>query len=238
MNYNTLKNIKHMSFDFWNTLAVPNLEFSAARTRIIAEYYGIEELDAKRIYTSVKKFADTAAELTGFGTTRANVMKLLNAQMPKDKQLGEGDLDILSGVIDDLFITFPPTIPALVVDQMVKVQERGITMNILSNTNFIQGETLLEHVIIPAFGENFFAFQMYSDEWEMAKPHNEFFNAMVRHARMAVTHANCKRDQIIHIGDNEITDVYGASEVQINSIHVNSPHHLVDVLQDLLNEPV
>lgn len=236
MNHNTLKNIKHMSFDFWNTLAVPNLEFSAARTRVIADFYGIEESEAKRVYTSVKKFSDTAAELTGFGTTRENVMKLLNAQMPKDKQLGHVDLEIMAGMIDDLFVAFPPSIPESLVLVMTQIQERhNITMNILSNTNFIKGELLKEHVITPAFGEDVFSFQMYSDEWEMAKPSQDFFGAMKQKAR---AQRPCAVNEIIHVGDNNITDVYGAKEAHINSIFINNPHHLVDTLQDLLNEPV
>lgn len=235
---NTLKNIKHMSFDFWNTLAIPNLEFSAARTRVIADYYGIEETEAKRVYTSVKKFADTAAELTGFGTTRENVMKLLNAQMPENKQLSDEDLGILAGVIDDLFITFPPSIPNDLVLLLTQIQERhGITMNILSNTNFIQGELLQEHVINPTFGETFFSFQMYSDAHQMAKPSSDYYNRLVFNARSSVRWPSCERKEILHIGDNEITDVRGADFALINSLLINNPHHLVDTLQDLLNEP-
>lgn len=239
MSMISLSNVKHVSFDFWNTLAVPNLEFSAARTRVIAEYYGIPEEDAKRIYTSVKNFSDTAAELTGFGTTRENVMKLLNAQMPKDKRLDDENLEILSGVIDDLFAAFPPTIPERLVHLVKALRSRGVTVNILSNTNFIRGETLNEVVLEPEFGENFFAFQMFSDEWDMAKPSEEFFVSMLRFARRAARAGEgCMTYEVLHIGDNDITDISGGNGVAVQTLKVADPHDLTVKLEKLLNESV
>ena len=236
MSITSLANVKHMSFDFWNTLAVPNLEFSAARSRVIGDYYDIPVEEAKRIYTSVKKFADTAAELTGFGTTRDNVMKLLNAQMPKAKQLSQDDLDLMAGTFDDLFVAFPPTVPAELVEAMDELAARGITMNILSNTNFIEGQTLSEVVVHPAFGPKFFAYEMYSNDWNCAKPSEDFFNGMLRNAlcpKEGILRAN-----IVHVGDNDITDIHGASVVDIKSLKVTSPHDLAVKLKELLNEPV
>ena len=235
MSITSLENVKHMSFDFWNTLAVPNLEFSAARTRVIADYYGIAVEEAKRIYTSVKNFADTAAELTGFGTSRDNVMKLLNAQMPKDKRLSEEDLGIMADVIDDLFIAFPPTIPEGLVEVMDELASRHITMNILSNTNFIEGSLLSEVVVLEAFGPKFFKFEMYSDAWNCAKPSEKFFNGMLRQAlkpELSVFRAN-----IVHVGDNDITDIQGAHNVDVKSLKVTCPYNLIAKLKVLLNEP-
>lgn len=238
MNITSLVNVKHLSFDFWNTLAVPNLEFSAARTRVIADYYGIPVEEAKRVYTSVKKFADTAAELTGFGTTRENVMKLLNAQMPKEKRLNDEDLEIMAGVFDDLFVAFPPTVPERLVHLIKELRSRGITINILSNTNFIRGETLQREVIEASFGKHVFNFQMYSDEFEMAKPNEEFFLTMIRFAtRVARDGQGCMRYEICHVGDNDITDIQGGESVNVQTLKVNDPHDLVAKLEELLNEP-
>lgn len=236
MSITSLENVKHMSFDFWNTLAVPNLEFSAARSRVIADYYGIPVEEAKRVYTSVKKFSDTAAELTGFGTSRDNVMKLLNAQMPKNKQLNQDDLDVMAGQFDDLFVAFPPTIPEGLVEVMNRVQDLGITMNILSNTNFIEGHTLRDVVIVPNFGSHFFAYQMYSDAWDCAKPSEAFFNGMLRCALGGEN--DIRRAQIVHVGDNDITDIYGAERVDVKSLKVTCPYNLVAKLKELINEPV
>ena len=232
MNITSLDNVKHMSFDFWNTLAVPNLGFSAARSRVIGDYYDIPVEEAKRIYTSVKKFSDTAAELTGFGTSRDNVMKLLNAQMPKAKQLCQDDLDIMAGTFDDLFVAFPPTIPAELVEVMDELASRHITMNILSNTNFIEGSTLSAEVILPAFGPKFFKYEMYSDAWDCAKPSERFFNGMLRSALNP--EEGVLRDNIVHVGDNDITDIHGAHGVAVKALKVTCPYDLVAKLKELL----
>lgn len=226
-----LTNIKHISLDFWNTLASPNPEYARQRTNLIASFFDIPFDEAKRTYTSTKKFMDTAAEMAGFALSRDDVVQMLNEQMPSGHSLSQTKLNEFTFKMDQLFQHNLPTISPELVEVLKLVKGRGIQFGILSNTNFTRGELLRGVVLDPAFGADFFAFTMFSDDWRLAKPDDEFFSTMVRYAAL---NTGCDRRQILHIGDNYITDVKGAENVGIQSLHVTDPTDLVRLLQGML----
>lgn len=225
--------IKQISFDFWNTLAIPNLAYSKERTRMLATSLSLEESEAKRLYTSTKRFLDTAAELTGFGTTRENALHLMHANRPGGKVLCDSALRNTGIMMDGLFSDNRPTIPAELPGLLRQLSERGIGLNILSNTNFTRGETLRECVLFPAFGD-LFDFMLFSDEHELAKPHTEFFGKVFTGAQKR--HGYIYPSHILHIGDNEITDVFGANRMGMSSMLVEDPNDLVTQLKNLIAE--
>lgn len=232
-------NIRHMSFDVWNTLIIPNKEFARLRSAEIANTFGVDFNEGKQKYTDTKRFLDTAAELTGFGTTVNNVWAILNAQF-KNSPVGSllhTDLIQLQLRVQDIFANNLPTLLPEVVDALHAVRERNITINILSNTNFIGGAELMEHVFEPQLGEDFFNFELFSDEMEMAKPNDLFFDAMIDRADQLYQDPVISRkltiDQIMHIGDNAITDVGGAARAGIVGLFVAGPADLAEKLLKL-----
>lgn len=219
--------IQHISFDAWNTLIVPNLEFSRARSELIAATYEISFEQAKAAYTQTKRFLDTAAELDGYGTSCVNVYRLLNAQL-KNK-LNKEQLVELRSKVNELFEAMPPTLPQELVDVLIELKNNGFTMNILSNTNYVGGEQLMKVVFDKRLGKNFFDFTLFSDEHSVAKPHGDFFHMMHREVNKLHRRRNLdgktflNSSEILHIGDNQITDVAGGARSLMGTLLVADP---------------
>lgn len=236
-----LTDIRHISFDAWNTLIIPNKEFARLRSEEIAKAYGVSYEEGKLKYTETKRFLDTAAELTGFGTTVNNVWKLLNAQFKHSPVgcLDEEDLIALQLRVQEIFRGNLPVVLPEVVDALIEIKDRSITINILSNTNFIGGADLLEHVFDKQFGEEFFNFTLFSDEHQMAKPNPAFFHTAGSRAALhsssrpknAALISSCN---ILHVGDNAITDVQGAEDAGWKSLFVTDPSDLARKFKEVL----
>lgn len=228
--------IRHISLDFWNTIAVPSKQYASKRTWAICHAYGsLNTNTAEQKYRGTKKILDRAAELTGFGTTDWNCWQLLNTQFRK--VLTDQELATLVVECHDLFVKYPPTVPAELVDAIAKAKEQGITFNILSNTNFIAGNLLVKHVINANFPEGTFDFMLFSDEHHMAKPKIDFFWQVYTRLNDLLwkrkEHA-VRGSAILHIGDNEITDVKGAESVNFNACLVKDPTETAQRILEIL----
>lgn len=232
-----LSTIRHISFDAWNTLFTPNKEFAAARTNLLARVFDVSPEEAKAGYTATKRFLDTAAELTGFGTNCSNVYKLLAAHFKNDTV----DLVELQELVDDLFVCNRPHVDPETIQVLKRLRtyaDCSLTLSVTSNTNFIGGDVLRACVFNEYFGSLFDALH-FSDEAEAAKPSKQFFTDMmfeadfVNRARCA-TEASVEPNEILHVGDNLITDGH-AVKFGMQFMHVHNPQHLVSQFKDLLH---
>lgn len=226
-----LSKVRHISFDFWNTLAFPNGDYTHQRNWNLCEPYGIYNLKTtEQKYRSTKKFLESAAELSGYGTTAANCWEILNRQFQRPLSSEALAEFVLS--IEQLFIDNPPSFPNELPEVLAQLKEQGITSSILSNAHFVRGELLRDQIVVPTFGDAFL-FQMYSDEYEMSKPNVDFFNTMVR-ATQGMRPGGCSKATILHVGDNVATDEDGALHAGLQFMKVTSPDDLVIKLKLLL----
>lgn len=228
--------VKLLSFDVWNTLITPNLEFSRVRNEIIARHFGVPFDVAKRAYTETKRFLDTAAELTGFGTHCDNVYKLLQSHL-KTSSKADVNLEQIRLEVNEAFAQNLPTLSDRVVELLIDLDHAGHPMVLLSNTNFIGGEQLMQHVFNPKLGEGFFTRTFFSDQWDLAKPSPHFFNLVTAVllgtlSRNEPVPGSCA-ERILHIGDNEITDVKGARLRGMQSLLIRNPDDMVNQLVEL-----
>ena len=132
------------------------------------------------------------------------------------------DTNKLYADMEGLVFSLPPliyndeTIPVL-----RHLKEKGNTLSILSNTGFIKGSTL--RVLLAELKiDSYFDFQLYSDEVGLSKPDINFFNLLISGARSVNQPDEFSLNNIIHIGDNPLTDIKGAEESGINSLLINS----------------
>lgn len=219
--------IQHISFDVWNTLITPSKEYGKHRTTAIARHFSVTEEEAKQAYKQCKKFLDNTAELVGFGMSVLNNWKLL------EKTLGKSgtDLRMIIAECDDLFEKYQPEFTQELKEELIKLKERGFTLSIKSNTNFISG-TVLAKVLFNNL--KVFNFQHYSDMFEMSKPHYNFYNETFKEVssdlleRSIYDYVEVNPETILHIGDNMITD--GKCSV------LNWKFQYVQNPQDLLNK--
>lgn len=230
-----LENIKHVSFDAWNTLLIPSKEYAEARNWEIAYAFKSGHLTTVRSkYSGTKKMLDGIAEMKGVSFDVATNWKLLAEQF-KDGDIGPEALTELRERAEQLFLEHPPEIPELLVEMVQKLKDSGRTVSVLSNTNFIGGHVLQE-LFNETFGGDaerpFFHFAMYSDQYGLAKPSQAWYGQMIGNARQF--HSDLAVNHILHIGDNQITDYEGALGLGLNALKVDNPNHLAKLLQEAL----
>ena len=212
--------IRHLSFDFWNTLVSPNPKFSEARTAFLSALTGLSPEDTKAAYLRVKRNVDMLAEVTGTAFSSYNIFRMFlrecNLPLDTDKvwTLYEG--------LQKLALEYPPMPAPCIVEALKRVQIEGYTIGIVSNTNFISGATL--RLVIAEWGITFDS-MVFSDEHPWAKPNPNLFSQINFDRRESV-----HKYEIMHIGDHPICDYDGAVRHGFKAYHVEDltklPAHL------------
>ena len=219
---------KHCSIDLWFTLIKSNPVFKSKRALYFYEHINtknksLEEVEA--IFRKVDLMCNAINEKTGNNICAEEmygmVIYLLNDSM---LDYGKERLTNLYEELEKLFFAFSPvlfneqTLPTL---EKLKKEK---TLSILSNTAFIKASTLrklLNNLNI----EDYFSFQIYSDEVGFSKPNAAFFYLMLEQA--TVLHKGITVNEILHIGDNAIADIAGAKLLGINTFQINTNDKII-----------
>jgi putative hydrolase of the HAD superfamily len=137
------------------------------------------------------------------------------------------DLESLYEDMEALFLAFPPSAydgDTRSVLARLRKEVPEATFSILSNTAFIKGSTLRK--VLPAIGlDDFWHFQLYSDETGFSKPSRAMFQRMLDEVEARRGPTNPK--EIIHIGDNPTADIEGAKSAGISHVLINSNHESI-----------
>ena len=202
--------IKHLSFDAWNTLLKPSKQYANRRSEILAELFGCSASFAKALYTSVKIEVDGEAERLGISYPTPVVVERLISKFPGEHEVSA---NMVIAHFEQAFAEFPPTILDEAVEAISKAKERGLTLSISSNTNFISGSVLGPMI---ASRIQCFDFMVFSDllsdgfsQDRIAKPNSKFFAAVLHRCRM-LHGADFSAENIAHIGDSAVCDHQGA----------------------------
>jgi putative hydrolase of the HAD superfamily len=148
------------------------------------------------------------------------VISLIN-----DNQLSLSDIDSGKLYLDMeklLFYYMPLVYSSVTISTLQHLKDKtGSTFSLLSNTGFIKGATLRK-VLVELKINNYFDFQLYSDEVGMSKPNPALFNLMLQNIKQVNASKDILLSDIIHIGDNPKADVEGARAAGIKSLLINS----------------
>ncbi|MCC8411099.1 HAD family hydrolase [Mucilaginibacter sp. UR6-1] len=226
---------QHYSFDLWLTLIRSNPEFKARRSQYFFEHlnFNNKPLDeVLRIFRQVDLMVNHINEKTGKNID-ADEMYLMVISMINDTHECIADIDVeeLYNRMEELLFNYLPVVYSpQTMDVLAQLTSGGnSTANILSNTGFIKGVTLRK--VLRQLGlDEFFSFQLYSDEAGYSKPHPEFFKLMFEGAQKL--HPGITQADIIHIGDNKLADVAGAQACGFNSLLINSTQQTIKNLTD------
>ena len=201
---------KHISFDLWLTLIKSNPEFKNKRNLLFKDFFEVNSSIEK--VTDVVRHYDVLCnninEKTGLNVDTFEIYYLiLNALNVNIDEIGIERLSHFYKEAEMLFMKFKPDLIYPKVQLLFKeIIEQEKTISILSNTAFIKGTTLralIEHYEL----ENFFSFQIYSDETGFSKPNNEIFKLVYNEVN---SFKSIEKKEILHIGDNRIADYDGA----------------------------
>lgn len=217
--------IKHISFDAWNTVLIPNQTYAVKRSQLIADLYEVPLAEARRIYTETKRHFDNLAETSGAGFPVLHVCETLDSKL--SRQVSSERVEVLRVKLEQLFSENPPLVLPELIIELRRLVETGRTVGILSNTNFIAGRVLRE-VIFERMDVHFTT-SLFSDEQGISKPHPEFFAKMVQEAGIGNGQVKSSAN-ILHVGDMLSTD--GAAPAPMQNFIIKDPHDLVRMLKE------
>ena len=218
---------QHYSFDLWLTLIRSNPEFKIERARFFHQHFNHTTKsvdDVAAVFRQVDLMCNAVNEKTGKNID-ADEMYLMVIDLINGHQLNIDNIDYpaLHAQMEDLLFKYPPVAYSdVTIDTLQHLKlKSGATFSLLSNTGYITGKTLRK--VLALYGlDNYFDFQLYSDEAGMSKPNQQFFKAMLNNVDICNGGKDIPLKNIIHIGDNPKNDVKPADALGISSLLINS----------------
>jgi putative hydrolase of the HAD superfamily len=212
---------KHFSFDLWLTLIKSNPEFKKKRNLLFKDFFEVENSTEK--VTEVVIYYDVLCnninEKTGFNIDTFEIYYfILNAL---NVNINDVEIEKLSQFYKEtelLFMRFKPDLIYPDIQFLFKeIVEEEKTISILSNTGFIKGATLRKLISYYDL-ENYFLFQIYSDETGFSKPNKKMFQLVHNEIKKI---KSIDKKEVIHIGDNKIADYDGAIKFGFDALLTN-----------------
>ncbi|WP_136666507.1 HAD family hydrolase [Flavobacterium sp. H122] len=204
------KDYSHFSFDLWLTLIRSNPEFKNKRNQLFRDFFEADcPLDkVAEIVRYYDVLTNNINEKTGLNLDTYEIYYLILSAMGLDiREISTKRLQEFYNETESLFLEYKPELlnPDIQV-LFKKIREEEKTMNILSNTAFIKGLTLrkiLSHYEL----EDYFSFQIYSDEVGFSKPNHAIFQMVYDSIS---DEKRIEKKKVLHVGDNVIADYNGA----------------------------
>jgi putative hydrolase of the HAD superfamily len=229
-----LTNIKHISFDLWLTLIKSNPTFKKERAIFFLENFNPlqkELVIVENCIRSLDRVCDRLNEISGKKVTVTNMYsKIL-------QKLGNKDIannsKIINNIKDSVNQLFEKHQPVLLNDNILNTLQylckEGYTLNIASNTGFIEGKYLIE-MLKKLNLYHFFDFKIFSDEVEVSKPSFQFFHKV--HAKIQ---NDLKLNEVLHIGDNFSADYIGAKKYGFHAMHLIDSNYDFNTINDFIH---
>lgn len=218
--------IKHISFDLWLTIIKSHAQFKMKRATYIAEHFcdkalSSEEID--KIIRTIDKEIDADNEQKGTKLPATSMYKKILKEVNNNTKNIHDKAIKLKEISDKLFLeNLPEFLNSNIINILQTLTKRGYTLNISSNTGFIEGH-ILRIALKKLNIDQYFSFFIFSDEIGYSKPSRLFFENVYK----KVTHLNKK--QILHIGDNTLTDFQGASHFGFQALLINKDYNINDI---------
>jgi putative hydrolase of the HAD superfamily len=201
---------QHFSFDLWLTLIKSHPEFKHKRNLLFKEFFAIEASTDKlsEVIRYYDLLCNSINEKRGLNFDTFEIYYLiLNALNVNINEIGLEKLTQFYNETELLFMKFRPNLIDPKIDLLFKdIINQGKTINILSNTGFIKGFTLIKLLDYYQLSP-YLSFQVYSDEVGFSKPNSKIFQLVYDEIK---NFKSLEKKEILHIGDNKIADYNGA----------------------------
>jgi FMN phosphatase YigB (HAD superfamily) len=208
------KQIKHYSFDFWNTIAFSNPKFKEKRAEYISNMLN-NEVSIISINAAFQKIGQEYNQHQESGKKVISPYDLLEKVIIElTPSISHLNLKDLKSELDSIFIEYPPFVDKRFINLLESILASGKTCSLTSNTAFISGHTIklfLDNVGLL----NKFSFCIFSNEVGCAKPNSGIYQLLL--LKVKNFHSNLEVSEIIHIGDNKVTDYNGATHFGLRS---------------------
>jgi putative hydrolase of the HAD superfamily len=217
---------KHYSFDLWFTLIKSNPEFKKERAKYFHDNFNFNNktlIDVETIFRSVDLMCNAINEKTGKNISAEEMYLMVLYQINEDhKYIDNINLQELYTEMEKMFFNYPPKIFNFqTIEVLHSIKQLKNTTNILSNTAFIKGSSLRQ--ITKYLGLDLYLdFQIYSDEVDLSKPNGKIYDLLIENIISLKKDTKIGLNEIIHIGDNPISDIKGAENKGIRAFQINS----------------
>lgn len=205
---------KLISFDLWNTLVKSNPEFSKARIELLKQYSNAAEEDIKSIFKEVKHSFDALVEKYGVQFDNRMLYNIVFDKL-NINNIDQRERNLIINQINDLFLEYLPLFYSEDTLEIVKkLKNEKYFLVLISNTLFIDG-IIVDKAIEKIGLKQYFHNTVYSSSSYISKPHKDIFYK----AYVPLTH---NKSEIIHVGDNIRTDLYGAIHYGVDAYIINN----------------
>jgi putative hydrolase of the HAD superfamily len=238
MSLLAMKNIKHYSFDLWQTLIKSNVSFKKARACYFHSNFNFKNKSLKEIehiFREIDLMSNKVNEITGGNIDNEELYLFILYQI-------NDNLDFITDIsikqiyndIEIILFENPPVLysnDTIEVLEKLKIKNPDITYNILSNTAFIKGHSL--KIILNDLGLfDFFDFLIFSDEVGLSKPNEKIFNLLWQEIKKIRKDSDSiTLDEVVHVGDNFQSDILGARKFGYNTFQINSNEKTIKDLE-------
>ncbi|MFL2677254.1 MAG: HAD family hydrolase [Dehalococcoidia bacterium] len=238
--------IKLISFDLWETLISDNYKINSTQKRnelrtkklkLLFKKYNYEIRQIK-INDSINWISKRCTQDHNMGIDRPVELRIdelftyLNIDLENDKFKKE-----VLNELDESFLSSPPQLFKNA-KKVLRLLKNNYLICLTSNTGITSPKTYRKYLnnlgIIDIFDKVYL-----SNELLVAKPSSLVFKKITNDFKF-------KADQIVHVGDNIFTDIFGAKKIGIKTVHINkrksvhnnlnfTPDYTVKDISELLN---
>ena len=223
--------IKHISFDLWLTLIKSHPEFKEKRAIFLKNEFNPNSYSVKdimQIVQSIDKTCDKLNELNGNKIQTELMYKKILVELGNKIEVLTFDLLFkLKLEVNKLFMNFQPIFLNTSIPEILHfLNAEGYSLNISSNTGFIEGDVLIDTLQNLEIYE-YFDFCIFSDKINASKPSGNFFKHVFEKSEK-------EKQEILHIGDNYKADYQGALKYGFKALHLaNQQYTINDITKNL-----
>ena len=206
--------IKAITLDFWDTIYKMDFEIDLNGLRIeklmsILKKYNIDisQEDITKVYKTVHSEFDRRWIEEHKTMTTKEVLEMIFSTI--NANISTEDFDYLISIFQEAILSNPPSLIAGAKEMIIKLSSQ-YKLGIISDTGFSPG-IILRKILESDGILNYFSILIFSDEFGRSKPNHSLFN-------FAAKELGVVQKELVHIGDNERTDVFGAINAGMNGI--------------------
>jgi len=217
--------IKHISFDLWLTLIKSHPEFKERRAKFLRKEFNPFGYSAKKIMEivqSVDKVCDRLNEINGKKVSTECMYHRILQKLGYDPDSVPDDVYTeIKRKVNDLFMKYPPDFLNGTIQQMLhSLSDEGYSLNISSNTGYIEGTTIVATLKNLNIFE-YFKFCIFSDEIGLSKPSTGFFEKVFEQTGL-------DKWEVLHVGDNLKADYEGSLNYGFKALHINNQQYTIN----------
>jgi putative hydrolase of the HAD superfamily len=196
--------IKLISLDVWDTILVGNPENKIKRSKLLSELLSLDEKLIANAARDIGRELETITETTGQDLSGdVRIITLIERLTGK-----KANLEIINKVKSIFESVFLENLPLLIEkdlpETLKEIKAKKFKIALLSNTGFIIGKTMRN--ALSSLGLlDIIDYTVFSDEVGAGKPDPRMFESLAQIAGI-------KAGEILHVGNNFVTDYRGAIE--------------------------